>query len=222
MLKQILTLFRGRAYDAAEATVDRHAIVLLRQQIRDCADAISAAQKAVAVAIAQNEQEVQQHAKLVTRIEDLEKRAIAALERNKASLAREAAETIALLEAERDASEEAQKNFTTEIERLKRIVRASATRLRDLQRGQRIAIATDKTQALRQAAPNSGLSALKDAEDTLSRLRGRQRQIDATTAAMEEMDQSNDPLSITQKLADAGCGAPITTTADQVLARLSA
>ena len=65
-------------------------LTILRQQIRDCADAISAAQKAVAVAIAQNEQEVEQHAKLVTRIDDLEGRVVAALEQEKQSLAREA------------------------------------------------------------------------------------------------------------------------------------
>ena len=52
MFKQIITLFRGRSYEAAEAVVDRNALAILRQQIRDCAEAISAARKAVAVAIA--------------------------------------------------------------------------------------------------------------------------------------------------------------------------
>lgn len=222
MFKQIFTLFRGTAYEVTEATVDRHAITILRQQIRDCADAISAAQKAVAFAIAQNEQEVQQQTKLVARIDDLENRVIAALEQDKQGLAREAAETIAHLQAERDASEDAQKTFTIEIERLKRVVRNSTIRLRELQRGERIAVATDKTQALRHATPSSGSSALEDAEATLAKLRNRQKQIDATAAAMDEMDQIHDPLAITQKLAEAGCGAPVRTTADQVLARLSA
>ena len=93
-------------------------------------------------------------------------------------------------------------------------MRASTIRLRELQRGERIAVATDKTQALRQTTPSSGLSALKDAEATLAKLRSRQKQIDATAAAMDEMDQSGDPLAITQKLAEAGCGMPVRTTAD--------
>jgi phage shock protein A len=195
--------------------------VILRQQIRDCADAIAAARRAVAIAIAQNEQEVVQFKRLVVRIDDLEKRTIAAIEQGQNELAREAAETIAMLEAERDASSEAQKSFSAEIERLKRIIRVSEMRLRELQRGQRIVAAVDSTQRLRESAPGSSLSALKDAEETLLRLRTRQKQIDATAAAMAEMEQSGDPAAVSEKLAAAGCGAPLRTSADAVLERLT-
>lgn len=222
MLKQFFALVRGRSYEAAETVVDRNALVILRQQIRDCADAIAAARRAVAIAIAQNEQEVVQFKKLVVRIDDLEKRTIAAIEQGQNELAREAAETIAMLEAERDASSEAQKSFSTEIERLKRIIRVSEMRLRELQRGQRIVAAVDSTQRLRESAPGSSLSALKDAEETLLRLRTRQKQIDATAAAMAEMEQSGDPAAVSEKLAAAGCGAPLRSSADAVLERLAA
>lgn len=221
MFKQFVALIRGRTYDAAEAVVDSNALSILRQQIRDCTSAIDAARKAVAIAIAQNEQEIAQHRRLVARIEDLERRTVAAIEQGKDDLAREAATTIAMLEAERDTSQEAQKSFTTEIERLKTIVRASEMRLRELQRGQRIAVATDKTQRLRSVAPASGLSALKDAEETLLRLRVRQKQMDAAAAAMDEMQQADDPSALSQKLAAAGCGAPIRSSADDVLQRLA-
>jgi phage shock protein A len=221
MLKQFFALMRGQSHEAAEAVVDRNALVILRQQIRDCADAIAAARRAVAVAIAQNEQEVVQFKKLVARIEDLEKRTIAAIEQEQNELAREAAETIAMLEAERDASDEAQKSFSTEIERLKRVIRVSEMRLRELQRGQRIVAAVDTTQRLRQGLPGSSLSALKDAEETLLRLRTRQKQIDATAAAMAEMEHSGDPAAVSEKLAAAGCGAPLRSSADAVLERLA-
>ena len=220
MFKQLLALMRGRTYDATEAFVDANAITILRQQIRDCAEAVAAARKAVAVAIAQNEQEIAQTRKLIERIDDLEARTVSALEQGKADLAREAAESIALMDAERTASEQAQHNFAVEIERLKRIVRASEMRLRELQRRQRLAVATDRTQRLRETAPASSLSALKDAEETLSRLRARQTQIDATAVAMAELEQSGDPAALADKLAAAGCGAPTTTTADAVLERL--
>lgn len=221
MFKQFFALIRGRAYESAEMVSDANALAILRQQIRDCTSAIDAARKAVAIAIAQNEQEAVQGKKLAARIDDLEKRTIAAIEQGKDDLAREAAETIALLEAERDASFEAQKNFGAEIDRLKKTVRASETRLRELERGQRLAAATDKTQRLRSVAPSSGLSALKDAEETLLRLRVRQKQIDATASAMDEMEQSNDPSALSEKLASAGCGAPLKTSADDVLQRLA-
>jgi phage shock protein A len=221
MLKQLFALVRGHSHEAAEQVVDRNALVILRQQIRDCADAITAARRAVAVAIAQNEQEVTQYKTLVARIEDLETRATMALQAGKHELAREAAETIAFLEAERTASDQAQRDFITEIERLRRIVRDSERRLRDLQRGQRLAAATDKTQRLREAAPGSSLSALRDAEETLSRLRSRQKQIDAAASAMAEMELSNDPATLSRKLAEAGCGAPISASVDAILEKLA-
>ena len=220
MFKSMFALIRGTSHEAAQGVVDRNAMVILRQQIRDSADAVSSAKKAVAIAIAQNEQERRQRSKLVARIEDLETRTISALETGEDALAQEAAEAIAILEAERDASTQAQKRFTAEIERLKKVVLQAEARLRDLKRGQRIADATDKTQRLRQSAPNSGLSALQDAESTLTRLRERQMEMDAATHALDEMADESNPEAIAQRLSEAGCGAPITSTADQVLARL--
>lgn len=219
MLKPLLTLVRGHGHDAADSLMERNALIILRQQIRDCADAIIAARRAVAVAIAQNGQEIDQHRRLVVRIEDLEARTVVALEKSETALARSAAETIALLDAERAVSEEAQREFSTEIERLKRIVHSAEMRLRDLQRGQRLATATDRAQQLRETG--SGLSTLKDAELTLARLRSRQKQIDATASAMAEMEQAGDPGAVTEKLAAAGCGLPLVVTADAVLARLA-
>ena len=196
MFKSMFALIRGTSHEAAQGVVDRNAMVILRQQIRDSADAVSSAKKAVAIAIAQNEQERRQHSKLVARIEDLETRTISALETGEDALAQEAAEAIAILEAERDASTQAQKRFTAEIERLKKVVLQAEARLRDLKRGQRIADATDKTQRLRQSVPNSGLSALQDAESTLTRLRERQMEMDAATNALDEMADESNPEAI--------------------------
>lgn len=220
MWKQLFALARGRSFEAGQAVVDAHALTILRQQIRDCAEAIAGARRAIAIAIAQNEEEIRSHARVSVRIEDLEGRAIAALEGGKDGLAREAAEAIGLLEAEREASEQAQRNFAAEIARLKRIVADAETRLRALRRGQRLAAAADRTQRLRETAPGSTLSSLRDAEETLARLRARQTQIDAAAFALDEMERAGDPSALSEKLAAAGCGAPVRNSADAVLGRL--
>ena len=220
MFKQIVTLFRGAAQDAGEEFTDRHAITLLRQQIRDCANAVAASRKAVAVAIAQNEREATQHKKLLNQIADLEARTVKAMEQGEEKLALEAAETISLLDAERDVSAQAQAQFEAEITRLKNSVRNAEMKLKELQRGQRLAVATDKTQKMRLVNPSSGLSDLKEAEETLLRLRVRQQQIDATSNAMAEMEETGNPVSITEKLAEAGCGEPLKSSAQDVLERL--
>ncbi len=220
MFKQIITLIRGAANQTAEELTDRHALAILKQQVNDCSSAVITARKAVAIAIAQNEQEIIQHKRLLARMADLEERMLAALELNKNDLAQEAAESIAALETECETTQQAQTLYETEIDRLKGIVRVAEMRLRELKRGQRIATATDKTQRLRETMPGSGLSSLKDAEETLNRLRVRQQQIDTTAEAISEMEETGDPACIINKLAEAGCGTPQKTSAEDVLARL--
>lgn len=193
---------------------------LLSQQIRDAAQSIQSARRSVAVAIAQNEQEKGQHATIVARIADLEIRASAALAKGNEGLAREAAEAIAYLEAERDASEKAQAQFTGAIDKLKGIVRASEARLQELQRGERLARATQEAQKLDVVVAGPGLATLDDAEETLARLRLRQSQNELTAAALKDMEGAIRPAGIIEKLANAGFGAPLRTSADDVLARL--
>lgn len=220
MFNLIVTLLRGRAHDSERAFADRNAIPLLSQQTRDAAHAIQSARRAVAVAIAQNEQEKSQHAMILSRIADLETRTLVALEKGSEGLAREAADAIAYLEAERDASEKAQAQFTTAIAKLKGIVRAAEARLQDLQRGERLARATEQAQKLDLAAAGSGLATLDEAEETLARLRARQSQNDTIASVLKEMDSTPRSAGIIEKLANAGCGAPLRSSADDVLARL--
>ena len=221
MFKQILTLIRGQIFEAEQQFVDRNAFPLLAQQIRDVEEAMQATRRAVAVAIAQNQQEEAQHRLLKVKIHDLENRTIAALEQGKDALAREAAEAIALLEAECQTSEAAQAQFAAEISKLQVVIRNSEARIRELKRSERLARATEGTQRLNNTLPG-GLSTIKEAEATLERLRGRQRQIDLTAAVLMEMENATDPTAIIGRLADAGCGTPLRTTGDDVIARLKA
>jgi len=78
MFKQLLTLLRGKSFEAGNAVIQRNAMALLDQQLRDSAAAISAAQHALARAMAEEQQEAQRLAALATRITGLEDRARAA------------------------------------------------------------------------------------------------------------------------------------------------
>lgn len=221
MIKQILTLMRGASHSAAEEFSDRHALTLLDQQMREAAQGVSAARKSVAVAIAQSRQEKNQHEVLVKRIDDLEQRTIVALKQDKHDLAQEAATCIALMESERETSAEAQELYAKELSRLKLNVQQAEMKLRELRRGQRIATATDRVHKLRDQPLQTGLNTLEDAETTLNKLRQRQTRHDLTSQAIDEMLQTGNPINITEKLAEAGCGTPLKTSAEDVLARLS-
>jgi phage shock protein A len=221
MIKHIFTLMRGVTNNAADEFTDRHALTILEQQMRGAAQGVTAARKAVAIAIAQSRQEQMQHEALIKRIADLEQRTVSALKQDKQGLAREAATCIALMESERDTSQEAQDIYTKELARLKLNVQKAEMKLRELRRGQRLVTATDKVQKLREQPIQSGLSTLDDAGATLDRLRQRQTRNDLTSKAVDEMLQTGNPVNIAEKLAESGCGTPLKSSADEVFARLS-
>ena len=220
MFRHLVTVMRGRAARAEEAFDDAHALLILEQQMREGTAAVTASRKAVALAIAQCEAERQALVRLEIRIADLETRTLAALESGQEALAREAAESIALLEGERDALRESVATFEADIVRLRKGLRSSEHRLRELRRGQRIANAADRAARVREIVADGGVSALAEAETTLEKLRARQTEGDVAAAAMESLDPERASARMSERLAEAGCGAPITTTADAVIERL--
>jgi phage shock protein A len=221
MLKTIVTLMRGAAFRAEEEFADRSALLILDQQIRDAAAGIERAKRALAIAIAQDEAEGKRLETTLSRIADLEERAIAALNGNNEELAAEAAEAIAVMEADRDAIREARATFAREIAGLKTSVRKSTQRLAELERGRRIALAAESVRRLKTGhglGTPTGATALADAEATLRRLRERQAEDAAADTAYETFDAN--PVSVAEKLEAAGFGKRIHPTAATVLERL--
>jgi phage shock protein A len=152
MIKTVLTLFRGRMAAAGEELEGRNALLILDQQMRDAAVAVERAKRTLALAIAQDQQEGRRLDASNGRIADLEIRATAALDGGRADLAREAAEQIAALEADRDAAMTARALFASEIARLKRHVASAEARITELDRGRRIARASEAVPPCARAA----------------------------------------------------------------------
>src|SRR4051812_27071377 len=186
MLKTIVTLVRGAAFRAEEEFADRSALLILDQQIRDSAAGIERSKRALALAIAQDEAEGKRLETTLKRIADLEERAVAALAGNREDLAGEAAEAIAVMEADRDAIREARRVFSSEIGHLKATVATAGRRLAELERGRRIALAAESVRRLKGGNVSAGIggsAALADAEATLKRLRERQAEDAGAEAA---------------------------------------
>ncbi|HWP14370.1 MAG TPA: PspA/IM30 family protein [Xanthobacteraceae bacterium] len=223
MLKTIVTLARGAAFRAEEELTDRSALLILDQQIRDSAVGIERAKRALAVAIAQDEAEGKRLETTLARIADLEERAVAALDGEREELANEAAEAIAVMEADRDSIREARATFAREIAGLKTTVRKSGQRLAELERGRRIAQAAESVRRLKAgsglATPGGG-TALADAEATLRRLREKQAEDAAASNAYEVLDSEPNPVAIADRLEAAGFGKRTRPTAASVLERL--
>jgi len=225
MFKTVLTLFRGSVAAAGEELEDRTALLILDQQMRDAAAAVERSKRSLALAISQDQQEGRRLETTRARIADLEVRATAALDGGREDLAREAAQAIANLEADRDAAMTARSLFAGEIARLKRHVESAEARITELDRGRRIARASEAVRTLRRGGIEAARpyeSTLPEAETTLRRLRERQMEAQAADEALLELDAASGPLAAAEKLAEQGFGPRLKPTADDVLARLNA
>ena len=193
--------------------------------MRDAAAAVERSKRTLALAIAQDQQEGRRLEATNARIADLEVRATAALEGGREDLAREAAQSIANLEADRDAAMTARTLVCAEIARLKRHVANAEARITELDRGRRIARASEAVRDMRRGGVEAARpyeSTLPEAENTLKRLRERQIEAQAADEALIELDAACGPLATAEKLAEQGFGPRMKSTADDVLARLNA
>jgi len=223
MLKTLVTLVRGRTFAIAEEVADQNALLILDQQMRDASGTLDKAKKALAVAVAQDGQESQRLDTTRARIEDLETRAVAAIEAGRDDLATEAAEAIATLEAERDASLTARAFFAAEINKLKGHVLQQQMRFSQLERGRRIARAAEAVRVARRGRIEGApifAGTLAEAEATLDRLREHQVEADAAEAALDALDAANGPIAIAERLSAEGFGPRLRPNAADVLARL--
>jgi phage shock protein A len=227
MFKTIVTLVRGAAAAAEEQVADRSALLILDQQIRDAAAAIERSKRALAVAIAQDDAEGKRLQTTLGRIADLEERASAALAGGREDLAgeaAEAAEAIALMEADRDAIGASRAAFAADIGGFKATVTNAGQRLAELERGRRIALAAESVRRLKSSgAPGStGTAALAEAEATLRRLRERQAEEAAAASAYDRLAPGMNPADTASRLEAHGFGRRTRPTAADVLARLRA
>ena len=159
MFKTVLTLFRGSVASAGEELEGRAALLILDQQMRDSAAAVERAKRALALAIAQDQQEGRRLDTIKAQIADLEVRAIAALDGERNDLANDAAEAIAALEADRDAATTARALFASEITRLKRQVANAEKRITELDRGRRPAVRSHAARSREHAQATARASA---------------------------------------------------------------
>ena len=95
MFKLIATLVRGQSAAAEQALADRHALLLLDQQMREVMAHYQGMQRALALADTQQSEEARVQQATLARIEALEGRARAALAAGRIDLATEAAAAIA-------------------------------------------------------------------------------------------------------------------------------
>ncbi|MDO9425566.1 MAG: PspA/IM30 family protein [Methylobacterium sp.] len=217
MFNLFRTLARGAATQAREDLIDRNALLILDQQIRETRVSLERSRMALAAAVAGDKAEARRLAEVEARATDLEERAVAALDAGREDLAREAADAIAELEAEAEAVRTARTRFARELTRIRAVVADATRRQAELERGRRIAAAAESARRLGVAAAPEDRATLREAEATLARLRSLQAQSADTEAALTEAEPGAD---IAERLEREGFGKPTRPTGSAVLERL--
>ncbi|QRE75374.1 PspA/IM30 family protein [Methylobacterium aquaticum] len=223
MLNLLSTLVRGAAARAAEDLHDQHAFLILEQQLRDAAAALDDSRRTLGRAIAQEAADAKKQDALAARMAELEASAVAALDGGREDLAQEAAEALAEMEEEADALRTTRAAYGAEVAALRRAVRKGSRHFAELERGQRIARATEAVRRLR-ARRGQGMgspAALAEAQATLRRLREAQAADAASDEALTIIEAAA-PESLCERLEEAGFGPRTRPSAGSVMERLRA
>jgi phage shock protein A len=188
----------------------------LERSISAAHHAHTAARRALAVAVAEETREAARRTALAATAGDLEQRAVAALQAGREDLAAQAAEAIAAMATDINASERAATRFAAEVALARREVASQRRRLSELDRGRRLARIGQALSATMQTSAD-GLDHFSAAEAALARVAADNHD---ARAAREEMAQPAETL--VERMSDAGFGESSHVRASDVLARLRA
>lgn len=215
MLKLFRILARGAAARAEGDLFDRHALLVLDQQVRETRASLERSRRALAATVAADRAEARRLEEIESRAADLETRAVAALAAGRDGLAREAAEAIAEIEREREAVGAARAAYAQELTCIREAVADASRRQADLERGRRVAAAAEAVRRMRTASDDGERATLAEAEATLARLRALQAEAADTEAALAESGRD-----IAERLEREGFGPRTRPSADAVMERL--
>jgi phage shock protein A len=221
MLNVLKTLLDGASARAEERVTDHFAIDLIEQKIREADRGLGAAKQTLASLILRQRTEEKILERLRAETADLEKRARLALNDGREELAADAAKAIAELENEQAIRRNTQEQLTLRIVRTRSSIEKAARRLIDLRQGMISARAVDAERKA-QTRLNRTIGrtdAMKEAEDLIARVVGSDDPL-AESQILEEIEADLSPVSIRDRLGEAGYGHKAKVSAADVLARL--
>lgn len=224
IIEKLITLVRGTATEAGQAIVDRNAITILEQEIRDSKSALDQSKVDLTKLMAERKiasdkldakkaKEAEYNATIQKLVDKGDQQA----------LALEVAGKVASLESEISADGATLKGMDDNIERLRGSIRQAESTVEHLTRQIDTVKATASVQRAQEAISSrtSGSNAtLRTAMDSLDRIQEQQRLKDAQLDAAKQLEESSGDGDLTKRLQAAGVVASDAAAAD-VLARFS-
>lgn len=209
VIKKVVTLLRSSTRELAESVIDANATGIYEQEIRDAKSDIDQAKIDLTGVMAKEMQSARRIEQLrgeVTRYEGL---AIQALDKSQDALAEEVAGKVAALEAELDGQTKAHAAYAVQVSKLKELIKAAETRIREHEREIGIAKTTESVYRATRSISDSishGGSALAGARETLERIKQRHEDLSDRMTAAKQLDDEFGHEALEKRLAAAGIG----------------
>lgn len=222
MRRLLSNLGRIASFKANDALEQKHAIELIDLKIRDSEQSLSVAKSTLASIIMRQRNEAAAISRIKQQVADLENRAKAAIAAKNKNLSADAAQAIADLENERSNREQAHQSFSEKREKIQLSIEKAHRRIINLRQGANVAKATMAQQKAQTRLDRSigNTSTFKEAEDLIARVAGQSDPFEESHV-LDEIDEGLDQSNISNRLAEAGFGAPTRIRAEDVLARLT-
>ena len=221
---KVATAVRGGVSEAGEAIVDKQALRILDQEIRDADNELGRSKEALTGIIAKRKLADKKVDSLKSSLTEYEGYAMKALDKDDSGLAVEIAEKIAGFETELLGEEGLAKAFFESEGQLRKTVGQTEANLKRLKQQVDTVKATESVQRSQAAvaARHSGAgSGMGSALDSLERLKSKQAERAAKFEAASELAESTEEVSLDAKLKAAGIVDGGASGGD-VLARLKA
>jgi phage shock protein A len=223
MLRTLTTLFDGANARAEDRLRDHFCIELIDQKIREAEASLKAAKFSLASLIQRERSESRHVTALENRVADVTGRATQALSEGREDLAQEAASAIAQMENELGLRRETLRRLEARILQLRQSLDTANRRIIDLKQGAIAARAAKKeadiqTRLGRHVAQDT---AFEEAEALIQRVLDRDDPFEQGQI-LREIDRGLERTDVSDRLAEAGFGAPTKSNAADVLSRLRA
>jgi phage shock protein A len=221
ILEKILTLFRGAATEAGQSIVDKNAVRILDQEIRDAQNESVRAKDELARLMAQQKLAGDKLQAKQAKKAEYEGHIARLLAANDQNLARDVATKVAQLESELAGEQKDYDSLAAAVEKMHVAIKTADRRITGLQ--QQVDQVKVNESVLRSqsaiAARHSGQNAkLRTALDSLERVKAQQLERGAQIEAAETLAKSDGDGDLETRLAKAGLVSG-SVSADDVLAR---
>lgn len=223
ILSKLWTLFRGSANEAGQAVVDKNAIRILDQEMRDAESALLQSRDDLTRIMAQHKLATNKLADKKAKASEYSSYIQQLLLKNDRALATDVAAQLAPLEGEIGQEQQVVDQLASSITTLRATIKNTESGLQRLKHRVQSVKTTEsvqKAQAALAASHSGSTSKMRTAIDSLDRLQQRQSETAARMEAAHELASDTGDADLRRRLAAAGIGQGEPTT-DSILARFT-